>query len=422
MYDLFSSALESSTSAIAYSVSAKLSAAFPDQAIVEGPLCYCGIEEYAKAGFCSIDPKTDVHNQFTTSWDEEFGLSKSARNTWYQVSWKGQSLDALILTWNTGFHDEQYLWVIAEDEAVSGAFFAEVSAWNAELREEVLVFDGGCWCKSDSLFQAIRTATFENLVLAGTLKDEIRDDLSRFFTTRETYQSHGVPWKRGVLFIGPPGNGKTHAVKALINSLGKPCLYVKSFQAEHGTEHDCIRRVFAKARKSAPCILVLEDLDSLINSANRSFFLNELDGFAANTGVVALATTNHPERLDSSILDRPSRFDRKYHFDLPNSGNRLAYIRLWAGSLGEALRPSDAGLAALAARTEGFSFAYLKELFLSSMMRWIAVPGVVSMDAILLEQAESLHAQMASASPEPSHEAPSEPPNPPPWLRGLHRS
>ena len=161
-------------------------------------------------------------------------------------------------------------------------------------------------------------------MLAGTLKEEIREDLTRFFAMRETYELHAVPWKRGVLFVGPPGNGKTHAVKALINAIGKPCLYVKSFQAEHMTEHDCIRQAFKRARKSAPCILVLEDLDSLINANNRSFFLNELDGFAANTGVVALATTNHPERLDASILDRPSRFDRKYHFDLPGPAERLA--------------------------------------------------------------------------------------------------
>ena len=169
-----------------------------------------------------------------------------------EVEWKGHVLDCLILTWSTGFHDQRFLWVIADDEATAESFFSEVSAWNAEVRDEVLVFDGGCWSKSDSLFRAIRTATFENLVLAGSLKEEIRDDLSRFFATRETYERHGVPWKRGVLFVGPPGNGKTHAVKALINAMGKPCLYVKSFQAEHATEHDCIRQVVQAGAEVRP--------------------------------------------------------------------------------------------------------------------------------------------------------------------------
>jgi ATPase family associated with various cellular activities (AAA) len=425
-YDFLSTSLALPTDAIAYSVSERLSALFPDRAVLEGTLDYCDIEKFAEAGLCSLSLKPVVHNQLMSSWDEESGSSKWARNTWFTIEWNGQALEALILTWTSGFQERRYFWIMADDEATADAFYSEVSAWNAEVRDEVLVFDGGCWSKSDSLFKAIKTATFENLVLAGSLKQEIRDDLAQFFATRETYESHGVPWKRGVLFVGPPGNGKTHAVKSLINSLGKPCLYVKSFQAEHSTEHDCIRQVFKKARKSSPCILVLEDLDSLINAGNRSFFLNELDGFAANTGVVALATTNHPERLDPAILDRPSRFDRKYHFDLPGPSERLAYVSLWARSLSEALRPTETGLSEVSDRTEGFSFAYLKELFLSSMMRWIAAPGTSTMDAILVEQVESLRNQMASAPPEPSAEESAGGPSIPPWMkhaaRRFHRS
>ncbi len=420
-FDFLNSSLALPTNAIAYSISERLSVLFPDRAVLEGTLVYCDVEKFAAAGLCRLEPRSDVHNQFSAGWDEETGLSKSARNVWYLVDWGEHVLEVLILTWSAGFHEQPYIWVIADEESTAKAFYSEVSAWNAEIRDEVLVFDGGCWSKSDTLFRAIRTATFENLVLAGTLKEEIREDLARFFATRDTYEQHGVPWKRGVLFVGPPGNGKTHAVKALINALGKPCLYVKSFQAEHATEHDCIRQVFKRARKSAPCILVLEDLDSLINAGNRSFFLNELDGFAANTGVVALATTNHPERLDPSILDRPSRFDRKYHFDLPGPDERLAYVRLWALALGEALRPTEEGLAEVVVRTEGFSFAYLKELFLSAMMRWIGSPGAMAMDAVLLEQSELLLGQMASAPPEPSADESAAAPVMPPWMRHVPR-
>jgi AAA+ superfamily predicted ATPase len=163
---------------------------------------------------------------------------------------------------------------------------------------------------------------------------------------------------------------------------------------------------------------VLEDLDSLINAGNRSFFLNELDGFAANTGVVTLATTNYPERLDPAILDRPSRFDRKYHFDLPAENERLSYVRLWAASLAETLKPTDAGLEHVAAGTKGFSFAYLKELFLSSMMRWMAEPESSVMDEVLLEQIVALRSQMISAPPEtPTPENGTALPAMPPWFR-----
>jgi AAA+ superfamily predicted ATPase len=145
----------------------------------------------------------------------------------------------------------------------------------------------------------------------------------------------------------------------------------------------------------------MEDLDSLIDEENRAFFLNELDGFASNVGIVALATTNHPERLDPSIVDRPSRFDRKYHFELPALEERLAYIHLWNNGLQSNLRLSDAGIAAVAEQTEEFSFAYLKELFLSSIMQWINTPGAADgMDAVMYEQIETLREQMATMTTE----------------------
>jgi ATP-dependent 26S proteasome regulatory subunit len=143
--------------------------------------------------------------------------------------------------------------------------------------------------------------------------------------------------------------------------------------------------------------VVLEDLDSLIDDENRAFFLNELDGFAANTGVVVLATTNHPEKLDPAILDRPSRFDRKYYFNLPARPERLAYITSWNGSLEQELRLSESSLAKLAEATDGFSFAYLKELFLSSMMHWMAQGGNERMDRLILSRVAVLREQMISA-------------------------
>jgi ATP-dependent 26S proteasome regulatory subunit len=157
-------------------------------------------------------------------------------------------------------------------------------------------------------------------------------------------------------------------------------------------------------------VLVLEDLDSLVTSQNRSFFLNELDGFAANIGIVTLATTNHPERLDPAILDRPSRFDRKYPFDLPELPERKAYIRLWNDSLKPMLRISEEEVDKISEVTEGFSFAYLKELFLSSKMRWIANPQQGTMAQVMTEQVDKLREQMASASAYSEPEAPEQQP------------
>jgi SpoVK/Ycf46/Vps4 family AAA+-type ATPase len=113
---------------------------------------------------------------------------------------------------------------------------------------------------------------------------------------------------------------------------------------------------------------------------------------------VVLATTNHPDRLDPAILDRPSRFDRKYYFDLPASAERTAYVEFWNKELQPELRLSEVMMPELVRQTEGFSFAYLKELFLSSMMRWMAEGECLSMDRVVLAQAVQLRAQINTAN------------------------
>jgi SpoVK/Ycf46/Vps4 family AAA+-type ATPase len=159
-----------------------------------------------------------------------------------------------------------------------------------------------------------------------------------------------------------------------------------------------MRLVFARARMTTPSLVVLEDLDSMIDDKSRAFFLNELDGFETNAGVVVLATTNHPDRLDPALLDRPSRFDRKYYFNLPAKAERSAYIATWNNELQPELRLSDRVAAEVARQTEGFSFAYMKELFLSSMMQWMATTGGVSMGETMLSQAGQLREQMSASA------------------------
>jgi len=106
-----------------------------------------------------------------------------------------------------------------------------------------------------------------------------------------------------------------------------PPLYVKSFHSTSDFHSLCLKysrislgwagdeasmkQVFGKARQLAPCMLILEDLDSLITDQNRSFFLNELDGLEGNDGLLIVGTTNHFDRLDPGLSSRPSRFDRK---------------------------------------------------------------------------------------------------------------
>jgi AAA+ superfamily predicted ATPase len=396
--DLIHSSLLLPTTVIAYHVSARLHDQFAGKAMLEGEIGPLDIEEYAAAGLCTLRQLDRPYGQRLSHWlGPGNGVGDRGHNVWYEITWEDHTIDALLMSWPSPSHGEDsHTYLLADERDVLVRFVDAVCTWNTELRDEVLVFESGHWHKDEALFWSIKNATLDNLVLRGSLKEDIHSDLAGFFANRETYEAYGVPWKRGILFLGPPGNGKTHAVKALVNALGQDCLYVKSFRSQAPDEFN-IRNVFHRARESAPCILVLEDLDSLVTSRNRSFFLNELDGFAGNDGILTLATTNHPERLDPAIIDRPSRFDRKYPFDLPAAEERARYIAMWNQTLRPELRLPNEALPDIAERTEDFSFAYLKELFISATMRWINAPEPGTMARVMIEQADVLKAQMASA-------------------------
>jgi ATPase family associated with various cellular activities (AAA) len=394
--EFFGEVLREPFTAIAYHASRHLAASYPDRAMIEG--CDCDFNkllDFARAGRCRLRRDESTHNQVSVRWTEEQGIIEYARNVWFEADWDGNTFDVVVMDW--GYGCVPYHWILADSVDIARGFYAAVCGYKPELRDELLVFDGGSWTESGRLLRQIGGSTFENLILPEKLKGDILADVERFFASKAAYEKHGVPWKRGLLFVGPPGNGKTHAIKALINETRRPCLYVKTFDSEQYTDETGIRRVFARARECSPCLLVFEDLDALINDENRSFFLNELDGFAANSGILTIATTNHPGKLDPAILDRPSRFDRKYHFGLPGLDERRAYIGRWNGSMEPEARLSLEGEARAAELSGGFSFAYLKELLLSSLMAWIAGSEGQPMDAVLAAQVGSLREQMQSA-------------------------
>ncbi len=401
-------------------VEAALREMHPDSAVYQTRDSYFDVETFGYDQRCRYDIKDGVEFERHYSWAGA-GSQVHAEYTqaWMQVDWSDKSLEVVKLSWPVSHGTEEVHWIVADTYETATEFHVAVCEWCSAVRGEILVFQEGCWSKSAELFESIRSTTLDGLVLAPGLKEQVRGDLDRFFNARETYKSYGIPWKRGVLLVGPPGNGKTHAVKALINHMGIACLYVKSFKAEYRSEHSLIRDVFKRARDTTPCVLVLEDLDSLVNDTNRSFFLNELDGFAANEGILVLATTNHPDRLDPAIVDRPSRFDRKYHFNLPELDERAAFLAMWNAQLEAAVRLTDIGIGRAAAATDGFSFAYLKELVLSTVMAWINADEKADIDGISLAQASLLRDQMSSmdlAGQEPT--APDEDEGPRfPWMR-----
>ena len=258
----------------------------------------------------------------------------------------------------------------------------------------------GCWSKHAELYRDIQGTTLDALILKPGLTQEIESDLDRFIGAQDFYERYGVPWKRGLLLVGPPGNGKTHCVKGIVNRFGLPCLYVRSFNDRYGSPEGNVQSVFRRARRSAPCFLVLEDLEALVTKRIRAYFLNELDGFAANQGIITIGTTNYPERLDPAPL-RATEADSTSNTTStcrPNPSGRR-YLAAWSDRLDPEVRPSPETIADLARGTSEFSFAFLKELTLSSLVDWASQSGAQRIDELLMLRAERLRPQLHTDPP-----------------------
>ena len=265
---------------------------------------------------------------------------------------------------------------IQDGRSVAAKELIAASASHSDGLDEgdVLIFDDDVWKKDSKLWKRVQKAKWDDVILNQSLKDGLIRDVETFFDHRDDYKQFDVPWKRGIILHGLPGNGKTVSIRALMRGLATrpdpiPTLYVKSTNGDHGTIY-AIRKIFKKARKMAPCLLIFEDLDSMITEDTRSFFLNEVDGLESNDGIMMIGSTNYLEKLDAGITKRPSRFDRKYHFDLPTAPERARYCEYWRSRLADnkAIDFPPSLSSAIAGITEGFSFAYLQEAFISALL------------------------------------------------------
>jgi cell division protease FtsH len=194
-----------------------------------------------------------------------------------------------------------------------------------------------------------------------------------FLKHPDKYTRAGAVGPRGVLMVGPPGTGKTLMARAVAGEAEVPFLaltgssFVELFV---GVGASRVRDLFADARKRAPSIIFIDEIDaigqrrggSIVSNDEREQTLNqllaEMDGFDPSTGIVVIAATNRPEVLDPALL-RPGRFDRQVEIPLPNQAERTAILKVH--TKGKHLAP-DVNLDAVARATPGFSGADLANL------------------------------------------------------------
>ena len=196
-----------------------------------------------------------------------------------------------------------------------------------------------------------------------------------FLKSPQRFTQIGARIPRGVLLVGPPGTGKTLLAKAVAGEAGVTFFSIAGSEFVElfvGAGAARVRDLFEQAKKYAPCIIFIDELDAIGKSRAAGGFyggtdereqtlnqlLTEMDGFDPNIGVIVLAATNRPETLDPALL-RPGRFDRQVLVDRPDLSGRQAILEIYAQKV--KLSP-EVDLKVLAARTPGFSGADLENL------------------------------------------------------------
>ncbi|MGB7707984.1 MAG: ATP-dependent zinc metalloprotease FtsH4 [Microcoleus sp.] len=217
--------------------------------------------------------------------------------------------------------------------------------------------------------------TFADVAGVEEAKTELVE-VVEFLKTPDKFTAIGARIPKGVLLVGPPGTGKTLLAKAVAGEAGVPFFSISGSEFVElfvGVGSARVRDLFEQAKKQAPCIIFIDELDAIgkARSTNSAFggndereqtlnqLLTEMDGFAAgNTTVIVLAATNRPESLDAALL-RPGRFDRQVLVDRPDLSGREAILNIHSQKV--KLGP-DIDLKAIATRTPGFSGADLANL------------------------------------------------------------
>jgi len=215
--------------------------------------------------------------------------------------------------------------------------------------------------------------TFNEVAGAEEEKDELKEIVD-FLKNPKKYIQLGARIPKGVLLVGPPGTGKTLLAKAVAGEAGVPFFSISGSDFVEmfvGVGASRVRDLFDQAKKSAPCIIFIDEIDAVGRHRGAGLggghdereqtlnqLLVEMDGFSVNEGIILVAATNRPDILDPALL-RPGRFDRRIVVGMPDVKGREEIIKVH--SRGKPLA-TNVDMSILAKRTPGFTGADIENM------------------------------------------------------------
>lgn len=219
--------------------------------------------------------------------------------------------------------------------------------------------------------EEVHITSFKDVGGLSDIKEDVRDSILLPLLKTEVAEHYGVYLPKGILLFGPPGCGKTLLMKALANELHMEMLIIKCsdlMSKWYGESESRIEQLFKEARERKPCIIFLDDIDTIARSRDLysaddvtprllGLILSELDGMTAGSDMIVVGSTNKPEVLDSAIL-RPGRFDKIIYIPPPDLRERIEILKIHLkGKPAKTVDTTD-----IAEKTEGFSGADLANL------------------------------------------------------------
>jgi hypothetical protein len=244
--------------------------------------------------------------------------------------------------------------------------------------------------------QRVLPCAWSEMTLTPEVTRLLREDFEFFIANKKWFHKAQLPHRRGYLLHGPPGNGKTTAIRCMMSAYGLTAYTIRLFDRQ--SDDSTLDDLFKRALKNSPAIVLLEDIDRAFPRTGESecgislqHLLNTLDGIATGEGIIVVATANEPVLLDPAILKRPGRFDRTIFFGAPDPTMRASYFSQRIPSL------PAASLEVLAKASDGFSYAQLRETYIIAAQCAFIAQRDVSLDD-LLESTETLRGSERSDS------------------------